>query len=40
MNGDNKMELGYSIQGSKLLVARGGVRNNSAPKACHVLSCI
>ena len=31
MNGDNKMELGHSIQGSKLLVAKGGVGIGIAP---------
>ena len=31
MNGDNKMELGHGIQGSKLLVARGGVRIGIVP---------
>jgi hypothetical protein len=31
MNGDNKMELGHGIQGSKLLVARGGVGIGIAP---------
>ena len=30
-NGDNKMELGHGIQGSKLLVARGGVRIGIVP---------
>jgi hypothetical protein len=40
INGDNNMELGHGIQGSKLLVARGGVGIGNAPRACHVLSCI
>jgi hypothetical protein len=31
MNGDNKMELGHNIQGSKLLVARGGIRIGIVP---------
>src|SRR6266496_4634465 len=31
MNGDTKMELGHGIQGSKLLVARGGVGIGIAP---------
>jgi hypothetical protein len=31
MNGDNMMELGYDIQGSKLLVARGGIRIGIVP---------
>jgi hypothetical protein len=41
-NGDNNhMELGQcGIQGSKLLVARGGDGIVNAPRACHVLSCI
>jgi hypothetical protein len=31
INGDNKMELEHGIQGSKLLVAKGGVGKGIAP---------